>query len=250
MLAKISIITVVYNNRDFIEQAIRSVLSQTYKNIEYIIIDGGSTDGTLEVIAKYKNRINTLISEKDKGLYDAMNKAYGIASGDIVGILNSDDLFFSEECISKVASTFKSFPDVDIVYGDLIYVKRDDVSHTVRHWSSGEYYSNYFYDGFTPAHPSVYVKRHVVKENIYDLSFKLTADYDWLLRIFHKYNVKYIKEVVVKMRLGGVTSKSYKNIIKGNIEIAKSWKKNHGKYPLITLLYKRPKNKLTQFKIE
>ena len=90
MLAKISIITVVYNNRDFIEQAIRSVLSQTYKNIEYIIIDGGSTDGTLEVIAKYKNRINTLISEKDKGLYDAMNKAYGIASGDIVGILNSD----------------------------------------------------------------------------------------------------------------------------------------------------------------
>lgn len=248
MSAKISVITVVYNNSDFIEEAICSVLSQDYINIEYIIIDGGSTDGTLDVIQKYNDQISIIISEKDNGLYDAMNKAYELASGDIVGILNSDDLFFSKECVSKVASAFETYPDANIIYGDLIYVKREDVLHTVRHWHSGEYYKNYFLDGFTPAHPSVYVRRHVIENHRYDLSFKLTADYDWLLRIFDKYKVKYIQEIIVKMRLGGVTSKSYKNIIKGNLEIAKSWKKNKGKYPLLTLLYKRPKNKFKQFK--
>lgn len=248
MSAKISIITVVYNNKDFIEEAIRSVLSQDYGNLEYIIIDGGSTDGTLDIINKYNNQISIVISEKDNGLYDAMNKAYELASGDIVGILNSDDLFFSKDCISKVASAFETFSDADIVYGDLIYVKREDISFTVRHWNSGDYYNNYFLDGFTPAHPSVYVRRHVIEEHKYDLSYKLTADYDWLLRIFEKYKAKYIQEIIVKMRLGGVTNNSYKNIIRGNLEIAKSWKKNKGKYSLITLLYKRPKNKFEQFK--
>ena len=229
MSAKISIITVVYNNKDFIEEAIKSVLSQDYGNLEYIIIDGGSTDGTLDIIGKYSNQISIVISEKDNGLYDAMNKAYKLVSGDIVGILNSDDLFFSKKSVSKVVSAFETFSNADIVYGDLIYVKREDVSFTVRHWISGDYYNNYFHDGFTPAHPSVYVRSHVIEKHKYDLSFKLTADYDWLLRIFDKYKAKYIEEIIVKKRQGGDTNKSYKNIIKGNLEIEKKKKKNKGK---------------------
>lgn len=243
---RITVVTVVYNNREFIEEAILSVLNQTYVQLEYIIIDGGSTDGTLDIIKKYESKISLFISEKDNGLYDAMNKAYDIATGDIIGILNSDDLFYNSDCIGKVVAAFQANSQTEIVYGDLIYVRRENVSEVVRHWKSGYFYDNYFADGWVPAHPSVYVKRHVADAEKYNLSIKFTADYDWLLRIFHKYRVNYLPEIIVRMRLGGLTSKSARNIILGNIEIAKSWKRNKGKYPIITLFLKRPLLKLKQ----
>ncbi len=244
----ISIITVVYNNFRTIEHAINSVIKQSYENIEYIIIDGGSIDGTLEIIKNYQSNITRVISEPDQGLYDAMNKGLSLATGDVVGILNSDDFYTSEDVIRKVVDGFAS-SNCDILYGDVNYVERDQPDQIVRKWISGEYVENYFEKGFAPAHPTVFIKREFADEFKYNLKYKLAADYDWLLRLFKKPDIKvrYLPLEMINMRLGGATSKNWKNILRGNFEIAQSWWENEGKIPLLTLFYYRPKIKLKQF---
>lgn len=246
---KVSIITVVYNNKATLENAITSVLSQKYNNIEYIIIDGQSTDGTLDIITKHLSQINVFISEPDKGLYDAMNKGIKNATGDIIGILNSDDIYEDDDVIGDVVAQFNNGNGVDMVYGDLVYVKADDINKIVRKWKSKQYYKRFFERGNVPPHPGLFVKKTVYdKCGLFDINYKLAADYDFMLRAFTKFGQtsRYFTRRIVRMRLGGATNKSTKNIVDGNKEIIDSWKKNGLKVPLLLMPYRIVK-RLIQF---
>lgn len=246
---KVSIITVVYNNQKTIKEAIDSVINQTYKNIEYIIIDGCSNDGTLNVIREHENDISVIISEPDKGIYDAMNKGIAAASGDVIGILNSDDLYANNNVIEQVMSYFNKDLSLDIIYGNLMYVKTIDTNAVVRKWTSLHYYNKYFENGNVPPHPTVFLKSAVYDvAGTFNISYKLAADYEFLLRIFKKYQFKsmYINTLMVKMRLGGATNKNIKNIFNGNKEIIAAWKNNKLKPPLF-LMPLRIVKRLTQF---
>ena len=235
---KVSIITVVYNNDKTISQSIQSVLSQTYEDIEYIIIDGHSSDNTVNVINDYKTSLDYFISEKDDGIYDAMNKGIKAATGDVIGILNSDDLYQDVTVIELVMNQFIQNPTLDILYGDLVYVKSDNVDKVVRSWKSSPYYNNFFENGNVPPHPSLFVKKSVYEEaGYFKLKFKLAADYEFMLRIFKKYNFKskYLNKLFIKMRLGGATNQNFSNIIDQNKEILLAWKVNNLKPPLLLM---------------
>lgn len=235
---KISIITVVYNNERTIKEAINSVLKQTYSDIEYVVIDGNSIDKTVQIINEYSDQLGYFISEKDKGIYDAMNKGIKASTGDVIGILNSDDLYQDDAVIETVMNQFLQNPTLDIVYGDLVYVNSDNVDKIVRYWKSNKYYINFFENGNVPPHPSLFVRRSVYgKAGLFDLDFKLAADYEFMLRIFKKYNFnsKYINKVIVKMRLGGATNQSFLNIKRQNIEILNAWKKNSLRIPMFLM---------------
>ncbi|WP_462111255.1 glycosyltransferase family 2 protein [Campylobacter concisus] len=244
---KISIITVVWNNARTIKDAINSVLNQSYKDVEYIVIDGASTDGTIEIVKSYGDRIK-FISEKDSGLYDAMNKGICLATGDVVGILNSDDFYASDKILQIVASEFLK-TGADSVYANLEYVDANDPKRVIRYWKSKKYQNGLFRSGWHPAHPTFFVKKEIYKKHgVFDLSFKIAADYEIMLRFFEKYNItsSYVDEVFVKMRMGGESNRSIKNIIKANMESYRAWKAN-GLYinPLRFLL--KPFSKVVQF---
>lgn len=246
---KISIITVVYNNEKTIRDAMRSVLEQSYKNIEYIIIDGGSKDNTINYIKDFENKLGYFISEKDKGLYDAMNKGIQATTGDIIGILNSDDLYQDLEVIRDIMEEFNNDLDLDILYGNLVYVKNNDTNVIVRNWKSKPYYKRFFENGDVPPHPALFVKKSVYdKVGMFDLNYKLAADYELMLRMLKKYNfkVKYFDRLIVKMRLGGATNKSVINIINQNKEIIRAWKNNDLNAPLY-LMPARMFKRLIQF---
>ncbi|MEN8148121.1 MAG: glycosyltransferase family 2 protein [Campylobacterota bacterium] len=212
---KISIITSVYNNRETIAEAIESVLSQTYDDIEYIVVDGASTDGTVDVIKRYEGQISTFVSEPDKGIYDGLNRGVALATGDVVGFLHSDDLFQDEHVVAKIAEAFKA-DDVDSTYGDLVYVSKENTSKVVRYWKSGAYSLKKLENGWMPPHPTFYVKRRVYEAyGAFDTSFKIAADYDSILRFLGREGIttRYIPEVLVKMRVGGESNKSLKNLV-------------------------------------
>ncbi|MGN7808436.1 glycosyltransferase family 2 protein [Flavobacterium johnsoniae] len=242
---KVSIITVVYNNEKTILDAIQSVISQSYDNIEYIIIDGGSEDNTVVKINEYKDRISHFISEKDKGLYDAMNKGIKMATGEVIGILNSDDLYQDFDVINDVMKQFNNDIDLDILYGNLVYVKTDDINRIVRKWKCKPYYNHFFENGNVPPHPALFVRKKVYDEaGLFNLDYKLAADYELMLRMFkkHFFKVKYMDRLIVKMRLGGATNKSFVNILNQNREIVRAWKGNSFKAPFYLMpmrIYKR-----------
>lgn len=242
---KISIITICFNSGETIEDTIKNVFSQTYKNIEYIVVDGVSKDNTMSILDRYKDKIDILISEPDNGIYDAMNKGIELASGDIIGILNSDDLFYDDEVLNDVMNNFIEYRDLDIVYGDLVYVSNVNVNKVIRKWISLDYFYSFFDKGNVPPHPSLFLKKSVyLKAGKFNLSLKLAADYEFMLRIFKKFNfkTKYINKTFVRMRLGGASNKNVLNILNQNIEILKAWKINNLKVPLMLMplrLYKR-----------
>lgn len=226
---KFSIITITYNSEKTLEETIESVLSQSYKNIEYIVVDGDSSDGTIEIVSKYRDKISKFISEPDNGIYDAMNKGLKLATGDVVGILNSDDIYFDNNVIEKVVDIFNQ-TDSDSVYGDLYYVKEDDLTNVVRYWESSVFEKGSFKQGWHPAHPTFFVKKEIYeKYGYFDLSMKVSADFELMLRFLEKYNIsaKYIPQVIVKMRMGGESNSSIKNIIKGNRSILRAFDKNN-----------------------
>ncbi len=232
---KFSIITVVYNNEDSVEEAIKSVLSQTYDNIEFIVVDGLSKDGTLQIINKYRIKINKFISEKDRSNYDAYNKGLKLATGDIIGFLNSDDLFENDNIISSIAEKFKNNPNIDMVYGNIKYVNKDYPNIVVRKWKSLKYYDKFFENGNVPPHPGLFIKSYVYKESgNFDLNFNLVADHDFMFRVFKikQYRSLFVDKYYVKMRLGGRTNQSWKNIYLQNIEILNVWKKYNLKAPI------------------
>lgn len=241
---KISVITVCYNSVETIETTIQSVKNQTYNNIEYIIIDGQSTDGSIDIVKKYENIVSHWVSEPDKGLYDAMNKGIIMATGEVIALINSDDLFCDESAIEKVMALFKEQPNLDSIYADLYYVAQKDINKIVRTWKTGKQRS--FRSGWHPAHPTFYIKKDVYnKHGLFNLNFKLAADFEIMLRFIEKHHIStfYLQESIVKMRLGGETNRSIKNIKKGNLECLRAFEINNIKvdkflYPLYRLLPK------------
>jgi len=226
---KVSVITVVYNNAKHIAGAIESVLSQNYSCIEYVIVDGGSTDGTLEIIEKYRDHIAVSISEPDHGIYDALNKGVTLSSGDVVGFLHSDDVFTHSGVVSTIVRQLSTF-GADVVYGDLDYVNENDTGRIIRHWMAGSFAKKRLKLGWMPPHPTVYVRRKVYEQfGGFDLTYQIAADYDFMLRILSKGGLKvvYQPEVLVKMRLGGESNRSFLNIVRKSMEDYRALKKNN-----------------------
>lgn len=247
-MLKVSIITVTYNNRDVIEDCIRSVLSQSYPAVEYIIVDGGSSDGSLQVINAYRDRITTIISEPDKGIYDAMNKGITSATGDVIGYLNADDFYAHNDVISNIVALFnKKAPDA--VYADIDYVARHNPSRIIRKWRSGKFNQNKFYYGWMPPHPTFFVKKSVYeKHGGYNLQQHLAADYELMLRFLFRYHIScsYLPEVIVKMRVGGTSNKNIRNRIRQNTENRRAWVMNNIRPRWYTLILK-PLTKIWQY---
>ncbi len=248
MALQLTIATITLNSEKTLRDTIKSIRSQTYTDFEYLIVDGGSTDGTLSIVEENKERITKWISESDEGIYDAMNKAVQMASGDVVGLLNSDDVYASDNVLSQVMQIFETKPDVDMLYGDLIYVASNDLSREIRLWKTKTFDSGFFPGGLVPPHPTLFVRKKVYEKHLFLKHFQYAADYEFMLRTLHKEGLKshYLPVVLVRMRLGGQTSKSWKDIIKGNLEIMQAWHLN-GMRPPLTFFLKRPANKIKQF---
>lgn len=213
---KVSIVTVSYNSSKTIRDTITSVNSQTHPSIEHIFIDGASTDDTLEIIKTTSHRQNIIVSEKDSGIYNAMNKGIRHSSGDIIGFLHSDDIFHSEEVISDLVNKIQD-ENLDGVYGDLQYVDKVNPNKIIRSWKSCQFKQNLLRKGWMPAHPTLFLKREIyLKHGVFNTTFKISADYDFILRIFKDQNLKsgYLPKIVTKMRVGGASNRSLKNIFK------------------------------------
>ncbi|MEC5166776.1 glycosyltransferase involved in cell wall biosynthesis [Flavobacterium sp. PL11] len=208
---KVSIITVCYNRKTTIAQAIDSVLNQSYPNVEYIIIDGNSTDGTQEIIESYQDKVNIYVSEPDQGMYDAINKGIKLATGDIIGLMHSDDEFYDKSAISKIVARFKFDSSIDGVYGDGIYVSNDSKEKLIRNRIGGAFDREKINIGWLPLHPTVYLKKSIIsKYGLYNLDFKIASDTEFLLRYLYQHNIKmsYINQYFVKMRMGGLSTNS------------------------------------------
>lgn len=248
MNPKVSIITVCYNSAKTIEDTIQSVINQTYDNIEYIIVDGLSTDNTLEIVNKYKNKIAKVVSEKDAGLYDAINKGIDLATGDIVANINSDDFYIDNNVIADVVAKMEEDKS-DTLYADLYYVEAADTNKVTRNWVSGEYKKGMFFKGWMPPHPTFFVCKSVYDNyGKFNLELKSAADYEIMLRFIHKHecSICYLPRVIVRMRVGGVSNVSIKNRLKANREDKKAWEMNGLKPKPFTLIFK-PLSKVLQF---
>ena len=246
---KISIITITYNSAETIEDTIKSVQRQDYQDIEHIIIDGKSTDNTLDIVSKYKAGISKIISEPDNGLYDALNKGIKNASGDVVGILHSDDIFAYDSALSEIAALFKNDSSTEAIYGDLDFVDRFDTNKVVRKWKSHAYHDGDFKKGWMPPHPTFYVKNNVYdKFGVFNTDFKLSADYELMLRFIHKHKIKidYLPNVIIKMRMGGVSNTNISNKLKANKEDRNAWKVNGLNMPWYTN-FRKPLSKVAQY---
>ena len=228
-MARLSIITVCYNSISTITDTIESVLSQSCSNIEYIIIDGGSEDGTLEVINRYKEKIYHIVSESDYGIYDAINKGINLATGDVIGILNSDDYYSDEFVLEKVLSVF-SDKKVDAIFADLVYVHPDKLNNVVRYYSAADFSLTKFAYGWMPPHPTFFVKREIYeKYGLFKTDYKIAADFELLARFLvrHKISYHYLPEVIVKMRTGGLSTRNIKSNWILNKEIIRACRENN-----------------------
>lgn len=249
---KVSIITVCFNSAQFLRDTILSVLGQTYSNIEYVLVDGNSKDNTIEIIKEYEPLFEgrlKWISEPDKGLYDAMNKGIHMATGEIIALINSDDLFCDSQAIEKVVKVFRSKSFLDGVYADLYYVDQNDTNNIIRHWITGKQKS--FKKGWHPAHPTLYLRKNLYERyGYFDLEFNLAADFEIMLRFIERYNIQleYLPDFLVKMRLGGTTNKSFKNIYLQNIECVKAFRHNGLSVNPVLYPIRRILPKLLQYK--
>jgi glycosyltransferase involved in cell wall biosynthesis len=219
---KISIITVVWNRASTVGQAVASVRAQSWHDKEHIVMDGGSTDGTLDVLRAHRESLAVLVSEPDGGIYDALNKGMARASGDVIGVMHSDDFYAHEDVLKLVAQAFDD-PAVDAVYGDLDYVAKDEPTRTIRRWRSGDYSPIRLAMGWMPPHPTLFVRRRMIEQwGGYDTSFRIAADYDSILRYFHRGSMRaaYVPQVLVKMRVGGESNRS----------LSKIWRKSREDY--------------------
>jgi glycosyltransferase len=277
---KVSLITVSYNSAKTIADTLKSVQSQTYKNIEYIVVDGKSSDGTVEIVRQFLDSSNDVtqdamqdsekdalqgdkqgsakgasqgvvtkfLCERDKGIYDAMNKGLALATGDIIGVLNSDDFYCAEDVVEQVVLAFQE-NETDCLYGDLNYVDPIDTNKIVRKWRSGAYYRKNFLKGWMPPHPTFFVKKSCYENfGTFDTQFKSAADYELMLRFLFKEScsAQYLPKVMIHMRAGGVSNVSLKNRLRANREDRKAWKINGLKPKWFTLL-RKPLSKLIQY---
>lgn len=224
---KISIITVCLQSADTIEDTIKTVLSQDYKDIEYIVVDGGSTDGTLDIINRYKNKIAKVISEPDKGLYDAMNKGLRSSTGNILATLNGDDVYADQTTVGQMAEFIQN-NGLDAAYGDLIYVDRRDTGHVKRFWQPGRYKKGAFSHGWVIPHPTFFCRKEIFEKfGYFNDELQIAADFELMLRLIEKHRIKigYLPKVIVKMSTGGKAN-VLRGIIQGNREILRSFRLN------------------------
>ena len=226
---KVSVITVAYNSAATIADTLRSVAAQNYPNIEHIVIDGASTDATLEIVQGEGGHVAKTVSERDSGIYDAMNKGLRLASGDIVGFLNSDDAYADTEVVRRLARAM-SDPAADAVYGNLVFVAQDDPLRIVRYWQPAPYKAGACAGGWMPPHPTLYVRKSVLdRVGGFDTSYRLQADFELCLRLFevHRVSAVHLPATLVRMRMGGATTGSLRNIVRGNLEAARACRQ-HG----------------------
>lgn len=225
---KVSIITACFNSEKTIRDTIESVLSQDYSNIEYIIVDGASRDGTMAIVKEYGDRIAKVISERDHGIYDAMNKGILATSGDIVGIINSDDFYENNEVISSIVSEFEA-RNVDSIFADLVFINHRPPHKIVRYYNSSNFNPKRFAYGWMPAHPTFFTKRNIYeKHGLFKLDYKIAADYELLTRFLakHKISYSYIPKVIIKMRTGGLSTRNLKSNWIINNEIVRACTEN------------------------
>jgi glycosyltransferase len=237
---RVSIITATFNNHTTIRDCLKSIYSQTYSDIEHIIIDGESTDSTLDILKEYENRISILISEPDDGIYNALNKGIKIATGTIVGFLHADDYFAHNKAIENIVSQISKHT-VDGCYSDLVYVSRNDPKKVIRYWRSSPYSEDLMRKGWMPPHPTLFVKKSVY-ENLgcFNTDFKISADYELILRLFEKNRISthYIPEVLVKMKIGGASNKNLINMVRKTYEDYRAWKVNNLDFRIYTIFLK------------
>lgn len=225
---RVSVITVCFNSVATIADTLRSVKEQTHIDVEHIVVDGGSKDGTLEIIAGMPNRIARLVSESDRGIYDAMNKGLGLATGEIVGFLNSDDVYADKESLAEIVRSFDA-SDVDACYGDVLFVAADDPWRMVRYWRAGPYRPGRLAQGWMPPHPTFYVRRCAYEAfGGFDIDYRLQADFEMAIRLLEiqKLCVAYIPRILVRMRMGGASNASIRNVIRGNREAYRAARKH------------------------
>ncbi|BAO56731.1 glycosyltransferase family 2 protein [Nonlabens marinus] len=245
---KISIITVCYNSSATVRETFESVKAQVYDDIEYIVIDGASNDGTQQIIEEYDHIITKWVSESDNGLYHAMNKGIQLSTGDVIAILNSDDIFRDKHTISIVAETFAENPTADSIFADIYYVSQNNTDKIVRNWKSGK--QKPFSNGWHPAHPTFYVKSSFYSRyGLFNLDLKLAADFEIMLRFLERENLStvYLNQPLVKMRLGGATNQSLSNIYHQNLECLKAFEINDIRVNKLLYLFYRLLPKLRQF---
>ena len=245
---KISIITVCFNAANTIQDTINSAANQDYAYVEHIIVDGGSKDDISEIITRSPS-ISTFVSEPDEGIYDAMNKGIAMASGEIIGILNADDFYASDEVLSQVAQVFEN-PDIDACYADLVYVRQDNTDKVVRYWKSRPYKPGLFRQGWMPAHPTFFCRKSVYERyGNFDLDYKIAADVELLFRFLEKHQIQsvYLPKTLIKMRLGGTTNQSWRNIKTQNTEVLSALDKHYGRVSRIRFFLGKLFNRSSQF---
>ena len=219
---KISVITVTYNCAAEVADCLLSVRDQTYPHVEHIVIDGGSTDGTVQIINGFGSHLGAFVSEPDSGIYDAMNKGIALATGDIIGFLNADDFYENKRVLATVASCFSENPMIDACYADLVYVRKYDVTRSVRLWRSKSFVTGSFSKGWSPPHPTFFVFRSIYERfGSFSSDYSIAADVELMMRFLEVYKIrsKYVPELWVRMRTGGVSNKSFKNVWTQNTEV-------------------------------
>lgn len=245
---RISIITATLNSSTTISSTISSLNSQKFKNVEHIISDGGSRDDTIEIVKEHKYFNTKIRSGKDGGIYDAINKGIELSTGDVIGLLHSNDEYAYNDVLSDVARIFEN-SNVDLVYGDLNYVRKNNTSKVVRYWKSGLFHNNRLLRGWAPPHPTIFVRRSIIeKYGLYNPEFKISGDYEYVLRLFNLKNLQYcyLPRVLINMRMGGVSNRNLKNRVKANLEDRLAWKKNMVNPKWYTFVLK-PIRKIPQF---
>ncbi len=250
---KVSIITVCFNSEATIRDAIESVLAQKYLDIEYIIVDGQSTDKTLEIVREYQGRLAKIISEPDKGIYDAMNKGIAIATGDVIGILNSDDFYRTDNSISEVVAAFLKSPTTDMVLGGVDFVNEDELSQAVRYYKSTGFKPWKLRFGLMAPHPSAFIRREAYNQvGTYKLNYKISADFDFFVRALLVYKLSFITEdkVWVRMRIGGISTSGLKSYKVSTQEMLRSFKENELYTNIFFLLLRLPLKLLQLIKRE
>lgn len=245
---RVTIITVTYNSAAYLQNCIDSVVSQTHPNIEHIVIDAASSDGTLDIIKRYDNHIAKWVSEKDRGMYDAINKGMEMATGEIIGILNSDDMLASTNVIEAIVRCFEE-NKVDSVYGDLVYVDKINTKKIIRYWKGFNYNRFRFNYGWMPAHPTFYFRASLLKElGGYESHYFTAADYEFMARYLYRYRIsaKYLNKLIVKMRVGGQSNRNLQSRLRANRRDYLAMKKNQIPFPLFASILK-PLSKLHQY---
>jgi glycosyltransferase involved in cell wall biosynthesis len=245
---KVSIITICYNAVDHIDETLRSVVVQDHRELEHIVIDGGSTDGTQQRIERYRDVVAHYVTEKDKGVYDAMNKGLRAATGEVIAFVNAGDMIAHRSCVSEMVRAFAA-SNAEAIYGDAYMVDPNDIKRVVRFWKGGEYRREAFRTGWMPPHLGTYIRKSVYdRYGLFRDDLKVSADYELMFRFMYKHRIRvqYLPKVLVRFRLGGVSNRSLMHIWRANKEVYRAWKLNgESVSPFIVLM--KPIRKLFQF---